>query len=315
MGQNPVMWARHLPYTFAALDRAADKRKRPAWLAARLADPSSWFTVVWRRRNLISSAQAPAPRLLSGERASLALELAEEIVFLGLLDGRAVFALDLSPLDPAEAEQAVDRQGEFRDLREIGGALGQADGALLAYARAIVFWHGRHRYCGACGSPTDSVEGGHSRICTNDTCGLSHFPRTDPAVIMLVHDGGEHCILGHNKRMPAGMYSVLAGFVEPGESVEEAVAREVREEVGLEVAPASPRYFATQPWPFPASLMIGFHVPAPHAPLTVDPDELVQARWYHRDELRGSPEDHRFCLPRRDSIARRLIDAWLDGTA
>ncbi len=307
------MSGRHLPYTFAGLDRAADKRKHPAWLASRLADPSSRFTVVWRRRNLVTADAMPAPVLLHGERASLALELAAEIVFLGLHDDRAVFALDLSPLDPGEAEQAVDSRGAFRDLREIGPAMAQADGALLAYARALIFWHGRHRYCGACGYPTEAVEGGHSRICTNDRCGLSHFPRTDPAAIMLVHDGGDHCILGHHPRMPQGMHSTLAGFVEPGESVEEAVVREIREEVGLEVAPAAPCYFATQPWPFPASLMIGFHVAAPRAPLTVDSEELTAARWFHRDELHASPEDGRFALPRRDSIARRLIDAWLDG--
>ena len=309
------MRARHLPYTFAGLDRAADKRTRPAWLAARLADPSSRFTVVWRRRNLVGCNPAPAPVLLHGERASLALELAAEIVFLGLRDARAVFALDLSPLDLDEAEQAVAGAGAFHDLREVGPLMDQADGALLAYARAMIFWHGRHRYCGACGHPTEAVEGGHSRVCTQDACGLRHFPRTDPAVIMLVHDGGARCVLGHNPRMPAGMHSTLAGFVEPGECVEEAVVREIREEVGLEVAPGAPRYFASQPWPFPGSLMIGFHVAAPYAPLTVDPEELAAASWFHRDELRASPEDHRFTLPRPDSIARRLIEAWLDQSA
>jgi NAD+ diphosphatase len=303
-----------LPYTFAALDRSADKRKNPAWLAARLADPTSRFTAVWRGRNLVEAAQGvPIPRFLAGERASLALEIAEEIVFLGLLDGCAIFALDLSPLEMAEAQDAVGEGGTFRDLREVGPEIAQADGALLAYARAIVFWHGRHRFCGACGAPTESKDGGHARICSRDVCGLTHFPRTDPAVIMLVHDGGDWCVLAHNKRMPPGMHSTLAGFVEPGESVEEAVAREVREEVGLEVAPHAPRYFATQPWPFPASLMVGFHVRAPGAALSVDPEELAHARWFHRDELRFSPEDESFALPRADSIARRLIDAWLTG--
>jgi NAD+ diphosphatase len=305
----------YLPYTYAALDRAADKRKDPAWLAARLADPSSRFSVVWRRRNLVTGAADPAPCFLHGEHASMALELAEEIVFLGLLDGRAVFVLDISPLEPAEAEAAVDGVGCYRDLREVGPGMAQADGALLAYARAMIHWHGRHRYCGRCGTPTESAEGGHARMCGDGDCGITHFPRTDPAVIMLVHDGGDHCVLGHNKRMPPGMHSTLAGFVEPGECVEEAVAREVWEEVGLEILPSAPRYFATQPWPFPSSLMVGFHVRAAHAPLLVDPTELVSARWYHREELRHSPETETFALPRADSIARRLIDAWLAGRA
>ena len=309
------MSPRDLPYTFAALDRAADKRKDPAWLAARLADPATGFTVVWRRRNLVIESPSRRPLFLERENASLALELAEEIVFLGLYGHRAVFALDLSPLEPVEAEQAVGHVGAFRDLREVGPAVAQGDGALLAYARAMVFWHGRHRFCGRCGAPTESADGGHSRVCTSDHCGISHFPRTDPAVIMLVHDGGDYCVLGHNKRMPPGMHSTLAGFVEPGESVEEAVSREVNEEVGLSVDPEAIRYFGTQPWPFPCSLMVGFHVRAEWRALHVDPMELVSARWFHHEELRRSPEDGSFALPRADSIARRLIEAWLEGAA
>ncbi len=302
-----------IPYTYGHLDRAAHRRKDPAWIAARLADPRSRFLAVWRSRNHVAEGEAPRPVYLQGERASMALELAEEIVFLGLDGPHAVFALDLSPLDEAEVLDTVGGDGGFRDLRETGPWLPQGEGALLAYARAIVFWHSRHGYCGRCGRPSESTDGGHARTCTNPDCRLQHFPRTDPAVIMLVHDGADHCVLGHNRRMPAGMHSTLAGFVEPGESIEEAVAREVAEEVGLTVEPGGLRYFASQPWPFPASLMLGFHARAEHGALTVDPEELVSARWFHRGELRSSPEDETFRLPRRDSIAHKLIEAWLQG--
>ncbi|SDG56325.1 NAD+ diphosphatase [Limimonas halophila] len=305
-----------IPYTGCPLDRAGDRRTQPAWLAARLTDPATAFVAVWRDSSHVTDTGEPRPVRLQGEAASLALELAEEVVFLGLETDseegeHAVFALDLSGLADTEVLDAVGNQGTFQDLRRIGPQLDRADGALLAYARAVLRWHRGHRFCGRCGAPTAAKDGGHVRICTRADCGVSHHPRTDPAVIMLVHDGREHCVLGRQPRHPAGMHTVLAGFVEPGESLEEAVAREVAEEIGLTVEP--PRYMGSQPWPFPAQLMVGFHVQAPYAPLSVHPDELERARWYHRDELLRAPNDETFHLPRRDSIARRLIDAWLAG--
>lgn len=310
-----------LPYTGCPLDRAGDRRTQPAWLAARLTAPETAFLAVWRDAGHVTGTQAPRPLMLQGEDASLALELADEVVFLGVERGeaahegvgagRAVFALDLSGLAESEVLDAVGNRGTFQDLRRIGPLLARADGALLAYARAILRWHRGHRYCGWCGAATAAKDGGHVRICTREGCGCTHHPRTDPAVIMLVHDGGEHCVLGRQPRHPAGMHTVLAGFVEPGESLEEAVVREVEEEVGL--VAETPRYMGAQPWPFPGQLMIGFQVRAPHAPLRVHPDELERARWFHRDELLASAEDERFHLPRRDSIARRLIEAWLAG--
>lgn len=309
------MPAANIAYTACALDRAAQLRGDPSWVAARLMDSSTWFVAVWRNRNHVADGDTdggePTPLFLQGGRASLALELAEEVVFLGLHQGRAIFALDLSPLDSEEALSAVGNRGAFRDLREIGPRLRQDDGALLAYARGIVYWHGRHRYCGCCGHPSEASDAGHARVCSRCECRAQQFPRTDPAVIMLVHDGGARCVLGRHPRFPPGMHSTLAGFVEPGESLEEAVAREVAEEVGLRIRPDGVRYFASQPWPFPSSLMLGFHAYAAYAPLEVDPEELASARWYHRDELLESPENEDFRLPRRDSIARRLIQAWL----
>ncbi|MBT3929888.1 MAG: NAD(+) diphosphatase, partial [Rhodospirillaceae bacterium] len=168
-------------------------------------------------------------------------------------------------------------------------------------------WTRRHRFCGACGQPTTSREAGHVRACTNENCGVLHFPRTDPAVIMVV-EHEDRCLLAHQKGWPGRLHSCLAGFVEPGESAEEAVVREVKEESGVVVRDV--QFFATQPWPYPCSLMLGFYAMADDGALTLDDIELEEARWFSRDELRSPDLDIE--LPRHDSIARRLIDEWID---
>jgi NAD+ diphosphatase len=241
-------------------------------------------------------------------------------VFLGLeaaapataaaVAATAYVALDFSDHETPQDELALDGQGEFRDLREVGALLPQRDGSILAYARGLMHWHRHHRFCGRCGAPTESRKGGHLRVCTRPACGHEHFPRTDPAVIMLVHDG-ESCVLGRRPGWPPGLHSTLAGFVEPGESLEEAVAREVLEEAGLEVPLAGIRYNSSQPWPFPASLMLGFHARADRAPLTVYDEELESADWYSRETILNLGEEDDLRLPRGDSIARRLIEDWL----
>lgn len=230
-------------------------------------------------------------------------------MFLGSWRDHAHFAVDLSPVDEPTALLAPIAPGPviFADLREIGTFLPDAEAALIGYARALTFWHRRHRFCGACGTETVAEAGGHIRRCPNPSCGIEHYPRTDPAVIMLA-TCGDWCVLARQPRFPDGMYSTLAGFVEPGESLEEAVAREVAEEVGLDVIDA--RYQHSQPWPFPASIMLGFRAEVAPGDLIPDPVELEDARWFHRDELRD--RDRRpVYLPRRLSIARRLIEEWL----
>ena len=302
-------------YSGAGIDRADHLRADESWIEARLADPSSRFVAVWRSKNLVVSAEAPRAAWLDAERASALLGAARYLTFLGLHEERAYIALDISYMDDPRDEPAVAELGEFRDLRAVGPVMQRDEGSLLAYARGLMHWHRRHRFCGICGSPTESRRAGHLRVCANPDCGTQHFPRTDPAVIMLVHDGGERCVLGRQKIWPQGMHSTLAGFVEPGESLEEAVAREVKEEVGLELDPAEVDYHSSQPWPFPSSIMLGFHARSDFVPLQVNLDEMESAAWYSRADLARSPEDERFRLPRRDSIAWRLIEDWLAETS
>jgi NAD+ diphosphatase len=320
-----------LPNYYAApgFERAGLRRRETDWIRARISDAASQFVPVWRSQNLVIDIADAEPRaiVLGADSAAVLLgdndpdgHLAEgRLVFLGVIEERAHFAVDLSgieaPLDalasPDLAASGILAGGaRFADLRQLAGRLARHEGALLALARAMVWWHSRHRFCGLCGSPTQSEEAGHMRRCTNADCKAMHFPRTDPAVIMLVTDG-ERALLGRNKNFPPGMYSTLAGFVEPGESLEDAVAREVREETAIEIGQVV--YHSSQPWPFPANIMLGFHAEAVTSEITVDYGELEDARWFERDWLLAHVDDNSFRLPRLDSIARRLVGDWLDG--
>jgi NAD+ diphosphatase len=299
------MWVRNF-YAFAEIDRVGHHRRDTAWLAARIEDPASRFVPVWRAQNLVVAGAEP-PRAAFLHRHEL-IEANGEAVLLGLAGEDAVFAVDLSaheePLGLVRHEAAV----EFADLRRFGALIDRAEGSILAYARGIVWWHQRHRFCGVCGSPTASADAGHVRRCTDPACATSHFPRTDPAVIMLVTHG-DRALLGRQKSWPKGQHSTLAGFVEPGESLEDAVAREVLEETGIVVGEVT--YHSSQPWPFPASIMLGFVAEARTTEITVDLEELEDARWFDRAFLLSHADDDEFRLPRRDSIARRLIEDWL----
>ena len=292
------------------LDRVTHRRKDKEWLAERLAHAASRFVPVWRGQSLVVGAGSAAPRAVCPPRAEIAAPGIDEAetVLLGLSGAQAYFAIDLSALEnPLQAIRADDR-AEFVDLRRVGPLLPREEGALLAYARGILYWHARHRFCAVCGHPSRVEEAGHLRRCINAACGATHFPRTDPAVIMLVHDG-EHCLLGRQRVWPPGMHSTLAGFVEPGESLEEAVAREVREETGIAVEDIT--YHSSQPWPFPSSLMLGFYARARTRDIRLDGDELEAAHWFARDFILKHKDDDQFRLPRKDSVARRLIEEWL----
>lgn len=290
------------------LDRASHLRKDAEWLGERLAHASSRFVLVWRGHNLIASYESAEPAAVFLPPDSIDAP-GKDAVLLGIEEECAYFALDLSAMEaPLDIVRAAPPSA-FIDLRRVGPLLPRQHGSLLAFARGMSYWHQRHRFCGVCGSATRSEEAGHVRRCTNPACDASHFPRTDPAVIMLVHQGGERCLLGRQAAWPPGMHSTLAGFVEPGESLEEAVAREVFEETRIELG--SVTYHSSQPWPFPASLMLGFHAEARTTEITVDKAELDDARWYERAWLLAHQDDEHFRLPRRDSIARRLLEDWL----
>jgi NAD+ diphosphatase len=318
-------------YAHPGFERAGLRRRDTGWIVERIADPVSLFVPVWRNQSLVIELDGGEPRAVVLPSTSIAEIIGQslvaeerlargEVVFLGVIEERAHFALDLSPVEaplemlhsPALAASGIEAATvRFADLRQIGPQIDRREGALLALARAMMFWHSRHRYCGLCGSATRSEEAGHMRRCTNALCNTMHFPRTDPAVIMLVTNG-DRALMGRSKNFVPGMYSTLAGFVEPGESLEMAVAREVREETGIEVGPV--HYHSSQPWPFPANIMLGFHAEALTTEITVDYGELEDARWYERDWLLSHVDDDSFRLPRLDSIARRLIGDWLQGS-
>jgi NAD+ diphosphatase len=240
---------------------------------------------------------------LSGDEAR-ALAPGGTVVFLGVAEEVAHFALELTQPPRDGDDESLTR---FEELRAHGAALPAAEAGMLALARGILHWHAAHRFCGRCGAPTESREAGHLRVCTG--CQAQHFPRTDPAVIMLVTHQ-ERALLGRQASWDPGRYSSLAGFVEPGESLEDAVAREVLEETGVRVDEV--HYHSSQPWPFPASLMVGFTATAASDRIRVDADELEDARWFTRDEVRQRVAAGTMLLSSPLSISYRLVKDWLD---
>jgi NAD+ diphosphatase len=284
-------------YSGPYVERASALRTDDGWLQAALADPATRFVPVYRTQNLVSRGPAPAAVLV--ERAALGPFDPAEAILLGKFHGSACFALErATPEDAGPGSHA-----EFTDLRVAGGLLPADEAGLLAYARALVWWRHRHRHCGVCGAPTIAASAGHVMRCTNPACGAESFPRIDPAIIVLITDG-ERALLGRQASWPAGRYSTIAGFVEPGESLEDAVVREVREETGIDVGEL--QYRSSQPWPFPSSLMVGFEARAGTTVIACPDGELEDARWFTRAELAaGTP-----LLPPPQSISFRLIADW-----
>lgn len=296
-------------YATGDFDRSAHLRQDSAWLAARMQDPLSQLHVTWRGRNLILTPEEPRAHFLTLSDHQDVINRAATVIFLGRNAETAYFVADLSDLEEAD----IAGLGQFAELRSIGQLAPQRDGALMGYARGLMHWHERHRFCGRCGSPTTIEAAGHQRRCSNPDCALMHFPRLDPAVIMrITHKHpvhGERILMARQAVWAPGMHSVLAGFVETGETLEAAVARETFEEAGL--ITRNIRYFASQPWPFPSSLMLGFTAEAIDDEITLDNHELQSARWLTREELVGLGESDDFRMPKADSISRQLIAAWL----
>lgn len=291
-----------------ALDRAAHLRRNREALQAARSDPRSRVVVVHRSLGLVRVGDEPRVQRLTFEQLEAWDWSEDDLLYLGAREQEEhLFAVDVSALEPDGLGLSEDDQ--LVELRQFAGLLPAEDANLIATARAMATWHRNHRHCGRCGAPTQVADAGHLRRCTR--CEFEIFPRTDPAVIMLVHDGGDRCLLGRQASWPAGVYSTLAGFVEPGESLEMAVAREVQEETGVRVLSA--HYHSSQPWPFPTSIMLGFWALAEHADGTIaQDDELEDARWFSRSELPDLLATKTVRLPPPMSIARRLIDDWLE---
>ncbi|WP_017556719.1 NAD(+) diphosphatase [Nocardiopsis baichengensis] len=308
----------------SAVDMAGHRRGDQEWLDKAWADPATRVLVLeggdattYGWRNLLAR-QSRALVRDEGDRVGLVYTGTGqappgERFLLGADDeGRAYFAVlaqgESGAFDRAGREPGVREAS----LREAGAVLDDAEAGLLTHAVALANWHAAHPFCPMCGGPTRTSAAGHVRVCERE--GTEQFPRMDPAVIMLVHrerDGEEQCLLGHNPAWPENRYSVLAGYVEPGESLEQAVVREVAEEVG--VAVEDPRYVSSQPWPFPRSLMLGFTARAVGEAERTDAEEITDVQWLSRRELHAAAESGRVVLPGRVSIARLLIEQWYGG--
>ena len=299
--------------TFAGnpLDRAGDRREDADWLAAQGADPGALALVLWEGRPLIED-HADGPRLVW-----LPMDHARDVapdreVFLGLWKAAPVFAVEIEgSVDPAEGP--LKGLGAFHEMRAAAAILPGAEAAMAGTAKSLFDWRRRHGFCSACGVETRDACGGWKRRC--EACGTEHFPRVDPVVIMLaIHEGpeGPRCLLGRQAAWPAGRMSALAGFLEPGESIEEACAREIAEEAGLTVTAV--RYHSSQPWPFPSQLMIGLMCSVDSDQARPDQTELEAVAWLTRDEARACLAGaHEIKAPPSFAIAHTLLRAWVEG--
>ena len=303
-----------IPFTGNSLDRASDRRTDAAWIAEQRANPRTLIFPLWKLQPFITGS-GDGPFESAAFRPGICEELAAPdapCVFLGLEEGRAAFALDISSATDPENAGPLAGLGQFRDMRAAASLLPERDVAILGQAKALIDWHQRHGFCPRCGTPTAFKDGGYRRLCGN--CGAEHFPRTDPVVIMLAIDD-ERCLVGRGHHFPPGMFSALAGFIEPGETIEEAVRREVCEEAGIRTGRVT--YHASQPWPFPSSLMIGCFAEALDHDIQIVDGELAEARWLGRRDARALLAGERVSdlrIPPRIAIAHHLIRAWMGET-
>ncbi|NBE97017.1 NAD(+) diphosphatase [Nonomuraea sp. KC401] len=296
----------------SALLRADERRLEQAWSdpATRVLVIDNGHTLVARQGDEVQAVlfttedAPPGPRYLLGtEGAAAYFAVAAPLPGIPKGAGNGRVTVPTSLRDTPEGVPVP------AGLRQVGGLLGDRDAGLLVYAVALEAWHATHEFCPRCGTRTTIQAGGHIRVCPQDSS--QHFPRVDPAVIMLIRAPDDRCLLARGPQWPKGRLSILAGFVEPGESLEAAVAREVAEEVGITVV--NPRYLGSQPWPFPRSLMLGFFAEATTTTLTPDAEEIAEAHWFSREELTRALDSGELRLPPPVSIARRLIETWYGG--
>jgi len=303
-----------IPFAGNPLNRASEKRTDKSWIEAKRHDPSSLVLPIWRLQPFIFGPEKTASvklGLVSPEVADSVESPGAICVFLGLDGDVAVFALDLPVAEDPASVEPLRGQGYFGEARSAAQIASIKDAAIIGQAKALIDWHKRHGFCPNCGSSTQLMDAGYRRLCGN--CKAEHFPRVDPVVIMLATDG-EACLVGRGKQFPPGMFSALAGFVEPGETIEEAVRRELMEEASLKVGDVT--YHATQPWPFPSSLMIGCFAKAESRDVKVDEHEIAELRWLERSVARELIEGKildGIRVPPSVAIAHHLIRTWALG--
>jgi len=302
-----------IPFSGSPLNRASEKRTDSNWIESKRRDPSSLILPMRRLEPFLLGAEnADPPIQLGMVRTEIADSLTSAdapCIFLGLDGDTAVFALDVTQADDAQIGRLTGL-GYFRDARVAGQMVSLEHAAIIAQAKALIDWHQRHGFCPRCGAPTKVMDAGYRRLCGTLKCNSEHFPRVDPVVIMLATHG-EACLVGRGKQFPPGMFSALAGFVEPGETIEEAVRRELMEEASVKVGEVT--YYATQPWPFPSSLMIGCFAKAENRDVKADETELAEVRWLERKvarELLDGKQVDGIRVPPPIAIAYHLIRTW-----
>lgn len=304
-----------IPFASSPLNRASEKRVDPTWIESKRRDPSSLVLPMWRLEPfLLGPENSSTPVQLGLVKPGVADSLdgaGAVCIFLGLDGDTALFALDVSQAAEPAKDGPLAGLGHFRDARAAAQMVSIRDAAIIGQAKAMIDWHQRHGFCPKCAAPTKIMDAGYRRLC--GACNAEHFPRVDPVVIMLATHA-DACLLGRGKLFPAGMFSALAGFMEPGETIEEAVRRELMEEASVEVGEVT--YYATQPWPFPSSLMIGCFAKARSRDVKVDENELAEVRWIERSvarELVQGKEVDGVRVPPPIAIAHHLIRAWALG--
>ena len=300
-------------YASPKINRHGDYRSDPQILKKIMADENTSFIPVYKGKNLFKQIHNNFEALILNNK-DLKKILPNDMInpiFLGVANNISYVGFNIGESDLDIDLWCEENSIIIDDLRKFGPTLNEIDASFLALTSGMFFWHNTHKFCGSCGYSNIPTEGGFVRVCSNKSCGKSHFPRTDPAIITLI-SSGDRILLGRSPRFPEGMYSTLAGFVEPGESLEQALEREVFEEVGIKVK--NIKYFDSQPWPFPASLMLGFFAEAKHEDMKIDYDEIEDAHWFSIEELKSLQHPSikgGFKLPRVDSIARRLVNTWM----
>ncbi len=293
------------------LNRLSEKRDDENWITKQLEKPNTLFILLWQEKNLFNLSKEPKVVFLSKSDLSAFWKDSLSPTLIGELDNKIFFSISLEYID-INIEKQYSDFGVFASLRKYAALLSRSEASLLAYANALNNWQKHHRFCGSCGSKSNLVYAGHRMDCSNPECRYQSFPRTDPAIITLIYKE-DKCLLVRQPHWQTGQYALVAGFVEPGESLESAVAREVYEETGIYIEDIE--YFSSQPWPFPGSIMLGFSAKAVTDKITLHDKELEDAKWVTRDELINGLLNKTLKSPTSYSIAYRLLENWFNSNS